>query len=186
MKDLGMMHYFLGMEVWQNADGISLGPGKYAVEILRRFRMMDCKAMTTPMASNLKLLSNASSKLVDATMYRQIIGSLMYLTNTRLDIFFAMNTLSQFLTDPRHVHLIATKHILRYLRGTIDYGLKYEANQKINLEGYVDSDWACSAINRKSTSGCFFSMGSGGISWFSRKQSYVALSIAEAEYVAAC
>ena len=71
--------------------------------------------------------------------------------------------------DPRHVHLIAVKHILRYLRGTVDYGLKYEVNQKINLEGYVDSDWVGSAINRKSTSGCCFSMGSSVISWFSRK-----------------
>ena len=70
-------------------------------------------------------------------MYHQIIGSLMYLMNMRLDICFAMNTLSQFLTDPRHVHLLAAKHILRYLRGTIDYGLKYDANQNINLEGYV-------------------------------------------------
>ena len=70
MKDLGMMHYFLGMEVWKNADGISLGQGKYAVDILKRFGMMDCKAMTTPMASNLKLLSDASIEVVDATMYR--------------------------------------------------------------------------------------------------------------------
>ena len=90
--------------------------------------------------------------------------------------FFVVNTLSQFLIDPRHVHLIAAKHILRYLRGTIDYGLKYDANQKINLEGYVDSDWAGSAIDRKGTSGCCFSLGSGVISWFSRKQSCVALS----------
>ena len=75
-----------------------------------------------------------------------------------------MNTLSQFLKDPRHVHLIAAKHILRYLRGTIDYGLKYDANQKINLEGYVDSDWAGSAIDRKINLGCCFSMGSGVIS----------------------
>ena len=71
--------------------------------------------------------------------------------------------------DPRHVHLIAAKHIIRYLKGTIDYGLKYEENQNINLEGYVDSDWVGSAIDRKSTSGCFFSMGSSVISWFSRK-----------------
>ena len=70
MKDLDMMHYFLGMEVWQNVDGISLGQGKYMVEIPKRFRMMDCKAMTTPMESNLKLLSDASSEVVDATMYR--------------------------------------------------------------------------------------------------------------------
>ena len=86
--------------------------------------MMDCKAMATPMESNLKLLCDASSESVDATMYRQMIGSLMYLTNTRPDICFAVNTLSQFLTEPRNVHLIAAKHILRYLRGTVDYGLK--------------------------------------------------------------
>ena len=90
------------------------------------------------------------------------------------------------MTDPRHVHLIAAHHILRYLKGTVDYGLKYEVNQKINLEDYVDSDWVGSAIYRKSTSGCYFSMGSGMISWFSRKQSYVALSTAEVEYVTAC
>ena len=86
--------------------------------------MMDCKAMTTPMASNMKLLSDASSKTVDATMYCQMIGSLMYLMNTRPDICFTVNTLSQFLMDPRHVHLIVAKHILRYLKGTLDYGLK--------------------------------------------------------------
>ena len=125
------MHYFLGMEVWQNADGISLGQGKYVVEILKRFGMMDCKAMSTPMKSNLKLLNDASLESIDATMCCQMIGSLMYLTNTRPDIFFVVNTLSQFLTDPRHVHLIAAKHILRYLKGTVDYGLKYDANQKL-------------------------------------------------------
>ena len=161
IKDLGMMHYFLGMEVWQNADGISLGQGKYTVDILKRFRMMDCKAMATPMASNLKLLSDASSEMVDATIYRQMIGSLMYL---RPDICFAVNTLIQYLTDPRSVHLTAAKHILRYLKGTVDYGLKYDVNQKINLEGYVDTDWVGSAIDRKRTFGCYFSMRLGMIS----------------------
>ena len=86
MKDFDMMHYFLGMEVWKNVDGIYLGQGNYAVVFLKRFRMMDCKAMTTPMASNMKLLSDASSELVDATMYHQMICSLMYLMNTRPDI----------------------------------------------------------------------------------------------------
>ena len=85
MKDLGMMHYFLGMEVWHNVDGIFLGQGKYALEILNRFKMMDCESITTPMASNPKLLSDASSEEVDATMYRQMIGSLMYLTNMRTE-----------------------------------------------------------------------------------------------------
>ena len=93
----------LGMEVWQSTDGIFLGQGKYVVEILKRFKMMDCKAMSKPMASNLKLLSDAASEAVDATMYRQMIGSLMYLTNTRPDICFAVNTL-------RHVHLMVAKH----------------------------------------------------------------------------
>ena len=90
--------------------------------------MMDCKALTTPMASNLKRLSDASSETVDAMMYHNMIGSLMYLMRPRPNICFVVNTL-------RHVHLIAAKHILRYLRGTVDYGLKYEVNHKINLEG---------------------------------------------------
>ena len=74
-------------------------------------------------------------------MYRQMIRSFMYLTNTRPNICFALNTLSQFLTDPRHVHLIVAKNILRYLKGAIDYGIKYEANQNTNLHGYVDLYW---------------------------------------------
>ena len=143
---------------------------------------MYCKAMTTPMASNLKLLSDASLGAVDATMYHQMIGSLMYLMNTRRDTFFAVNTLSQFLTDPRNVHLI----IASTMRGIVDYGLKYEANQKTKLEGYVDSDWAGSSIERKSTSRCCFSMGLGVISQFSGKESCMALRIAEEKYVASC
>ena len=83
MKDLGMMHYFLVVEVWQSVDGIFLGQGKYVVEILKIFRILDCKAIATPMASNLKLLCDASSYSVDAMMYRQMIGSLMYSKNTR-------------------------------------------------------------------------------------------------------
>ena len=108
---------------------------------------MECMAITTFMESKLKLLSVTSSESIDATMYRQMIGSLMYLMNMKPDICFVVNTLSQFLTDPRHVHLIATKHILRYLEGTVDYGIKHEVDQKINLEGYVDSDWVENAID---------------------------------------
>ena len=93
------------------------GQGKYAIEIMKRFMMMDY--MTTPMASNLKLLSVSSSESVDATMYHQMIYSLMYLTNTRPYICFAMNTL-------RHVHLMVAKHAMRYLKGTVEYGIKCE------------------------------------------------------------
>ena len=94
MKDLGMMHYFLGLEVWQYPNEIFLNQGKYAVENLKRFGMMDCKAMSTPMTTNLKLLNDDSSKIVDVTLYRQIIGSLMYLNNMRPYICFSLNTLS--------------------------------------------------------------------------------------------
>ena len=93
MKDLGMMHYFLSMEVWQSTNGVFLGQGKYTVEILKIFGMMDCKAIATHMASNLKLLFDASLESVDAMIYRQMIGSLMYPTNTRPDICFVVNTL---------------------------------------------------------------------------------------------
>ena len=94
MKDLGMMHYFLGIEVWQYPYEIFLNKRKYIVEILKRFAMMDCKSMTTLMTTNLKLLNDDSSEIVDFTLYKEIIGSLMYLTNARLDICFAVNTLS--------------------------------------------------------------------------------------------
>ena len=93
------------------------------MEILKRFGMMDCKSMSTPMTTNLKLFGDTSSGTIDATLYRQMIGSLMYLTNTRPDICFAVNTLSQYMVDPRQVHLVAAKHVLKYLKGMIHYGL---------------------------------------------------------------
>jgi hypothetical protein len=102
IKDLGMMHYFLGLEVWQRPSDIFLNQGKYVVEIMKRFRMMDCKSMPTPMVMNLKLLSDTTSETVHATMYRQMIASLMYLTNTRPYICFAVNTL--YMVEPRGVH----------------------------------------------------------------------------------
>jgi hypothetical protein len=94
MKDLDLMHYFLGLEIWQSPRRIFLNQGKYAVEILKRFDMLEFKSMNTPMEKKLKLLVDTSSELVDATLYRQIIGTLMYLMNTRPDICFVVNTLS--------------------------------------------------------------------------------------------
>jgi hypothetical protein len=185
MKDLGLMHYFLGLEIWQQEGRAFLGQGKYTIEILKRFGMEDCKPMTTPMITNLKKLSSCESEEVNPTIYRQLIGCLMYLTNTRPDICFVVNTLSQYMVDPRKVHWIAAKHILRYLKGTIEYGLQYLQGDQAKLSGYTDFDWAGSAIDRKSTSGCCFTLGSGVISWYSRKQKSVALSSAEAEYMAA-
>ena len=130
------------------------------------------------MVTNLKLFSDTSSETVDATMFKQIIVSLMHLTNTRLDICFVVNTLSQYMVESRHVHLIVAKHILRYLKGTIDYGPRYTSDQEISLHGYADSDWGGSVADRKSTSGFWFSLGLAVIAWFSRKQTSVALSTA--------
>jgi len=138
------------------------------------------------MVTNLKLLNDTSSDRVDSTIYKEMIGSLMYLTNTKPNICFAVNTLSQYMVEPRRVHWIAAKHILRYLKGTVDYGLRYTTDHEINLQGYTDADWAGSVTDRKSTSRCCFNLGSTVISWLNRKQSSVALSTAEAEYMAAC
>jgi hypothetical protein len=159
MKDLGLMHYFLGLEVWQSPERIFLNQGKYAVEILKRFDMLECKSMNTPMETKLKLLVDTSSELIDATLYREIIGSLMCLTNTRPDICFVMNTLSQFLVETRHVHLVVTKHVMRYLKGTLDYGLSYDGDHNFTPSGYTDSDWAGSVSDRKSTSRMLFQFG---------------------------
>ena len=133
--------------------------------------MMDCKSMATLMVANLKKLHETTSCLdsVDSTMYKQLIDSLLYPVHMRPDICFAVSALSQFMTDLRHVHWIATKHVLRYLRGTIGYGLRYTFVGGVTLSGYTNSDWAGSVVDRKSTLGYYFSMGSTMISWSSRK-----------------
>jgi hypothetical protein len=135
MKDL--MHYFLGLEVWQSPEKIFLNQGKYAVEIMKRFDMLEYKSMYTPMETKLKLLVDTSSELVDATLYRQIIGSVMYLTNTRLDICFS---LSQYLVEPKRVHLDNAKHVMRYLKCTLDFGLCYTRDHDFKLYGYTRLD----------------------------------------------
>jgi hypothetical protein len=138
------------------------------------------------MVTNLKLLSDTYSETVDATMYRQMIGLFMYLMNTRPYICFVVNTLSQYMVEPRRVHLVATKHVLRYLKGTIDYGLRYVSDHEIILQVYTDSDWADNVADQKCTSGCCFSFGSIMISWFNRKKTSVALSRIEAENISTC
>ena len=110
----------------------------------------------------------------------------MYLTNNRPDICFVVNTLSQYLVEPIHIHLVAAKHVMTYLKGTLDYGLSYTRDHDFRMYGYIDSDWARSALDRKSTSRCCFSLGSTMTSWQSRKQSNIALNTTKAEYIAAC
>ena len=115
MKELGLKHYFLGLEIWQRNDEIFLYQGKYTVDILRRFGTVDCKSINTPMDSNLRKLHeiDTGSDQVDPTLYRQLIGSLMYLVHSMPDICYAVIILSQFMTDPRHRHWVVGKHILR-------------------------------------------------------------------------
>ncbi len=115
--------------------------------------MVDCRPVATPMATTGKELYALDSHVVDPTLYRQLIGSLMYLVNTRPDICFSVNTLSQFMVEPKRVHWTALKHVLRYLQGTVDYGLDYVGGSGVKLAGYTDIDWAGSVSDKKSTSG---------------------------------
>eukprot|EP00253_Pinus_taeda_P007865 PITA_07865 len=141
MKDLGRMHYFLGLEVWQQKGEIFLGQGRYAIEILKRFRMEDCRTMAMPMITNWKKIHASEDKDVDPTLYRKLIGSLMYLVNTRPDICYDVNTRSQFMVELKRAHWAIAKHVLRYLPGTVDYGLLYTKGKDINLSGFTDVDW---------------------------------------------
>jgi hypothetical protein len=122
--------------------------------------MMDCKSMPTPMMMNLKKMNEASSDSddIDPNVYRQLIGSLMYLVNTRPDICYAMNGLSQFMIQPIQTQWITTENVLIYLRGTVRYGLRYSSSVDLSLQGYVD--WAGSIVDQKRTSGCCFTLGS--------------------------
>jgi hypothetical protein len=126
--------------------------------------MEDCKPMATPMITNLKKVTTSDSKLVDSTLYMQLIGSLMYLVNTRSYICFAVNDLSQFMVEPRREKWVATKHVLKYLRGTMEYDMGYLGDDEVNLHGYIDSDLEGNETYIKNTLGCCFSLGSTMIS----------------------
>jgi len=142
--------------------------------------------MNTPMETKLKLLVDTSLELVDSTLYRKIIGSLMYLTNAKPKICFVVNNLSQYLVDPRCVHLVDAKHLMRYLKGTLEYGLCYTGDHDFRLVGYTDSDGVGSVSDRKSTSGCCFNLGLAMTSWQSMEKSSITLNTAEAKYIVAC
>lgn len=179
------MHYFLGLEVWQQPSEIYLSQGKYVVKILERFGMMNCKPVITPMEFNFNKLCGSAIglELGNASEYRQLIGALMFLVISRPAICFAVKTWSQYRVEPHHIHWIGARNLLRYLRGIITHGLRYIARD-VRLHGYFDVDWAGSVVDCKSTSGCCFSLGSASISYMRRKQQSVALSIVEVEYIA--
>jgi hypothetical protein len=138
------------------------------------------------MTKDIRKVRDSDSNPVDPSLYQILIGSLMYLVTTRPYIFFDVKTLSQFQVEPTHEHWIAAKHVLRYIHGTLNYGLRYTTSNDIQLHGFTNLDWAGSAEDRRSTSGMCFILGSAMISWGSRKQKFVALSTAEEKYIAAC
>jgi hypothetical protein len=188
MSDLGKLNYFLGLEFHYASDSIVLHQRKYIEDVLRRFQMENCNIAETPMEANLKLPRNDDEQAVDATLFKQVVGSLRFICNTRPDINYAVGSVSRFMSKPKTSHLIAAKRILRYLKGTKDYGLCFQRNSSngtMELEGYSDSDWCGDKDDRRSTTGYWFSFGKSSISRSSKKQNIVALSSCEAEYVAA-
>nr|XP_048324153.1 secreted RxLR effector protein 161-like [Ziziphus jujuba var. spinosa] len=185
MTDLGLMHYFLSIEVVQSATGIFISQKKYVQKILDRFDMKDCNSVTTSMEKGLKLVKDSGGKMVDSTLYKQIVGSLMYLIATRPNIMHSVSLISRYMENPKQIHLLAAKRILRYLRGTMDFGLFYKMGEKSDLYGFTDSDYAGDLDDRRSTSGYVFMRGSAAISWLSKKQPLVTLSTTEAKFVAA-
>ncbi|KAL5567911.1 hypothetical protein UlMin_024486 [Ulmus minor] len=137
------------------------------------------------MEPNAKMCAHEGKDLEDATMYRQLVGSLIYLTLTRPDISYAVGVMSRYMQNPKKPHLEAVRRILRYVKSTIDYGLLYKKGEDCKLVGYCDVDYVGDHDTRRSTTGYVFKLGSGTISWCSKRQPTVSLSTTEAEYRAA-
>ncbi|CAL8998022.1 unnamed protein product [Prunus brigantina] len=161
MTDLGLLHHFLGLGVIQTEAYIFLHQKKYAKTLLDKFGFKDCKAVATPLAMNEKLSKEDGSEQADEGIYRQIVGSLLYLTATRPDIMFAASLLARFMHGPTRKHMGTAKRVLRYIQGTTDYGIAYEKGKEARLIGYCDSDWSGSEDDMRSTSGYAFNLGSG-------------------------
>ena len=185
MKDLGELNHFIGIDFDITQGCVKLNQKKYTERVLERFDMSNCKPRTTPCET--KLDPSNTSDPVNTRKYWEIVGSLIYLTTcTRPDLSYAVGKLSQHLAEPHQQHLIAAKHILRYLRGTSQYDLCYKKNKGLSILAYSDADWASDPNDRRSTTGfCFYlNEDSSPISWKSKKQPTVALSTCEAEYMA--
>ena len=188
MKDLGPLHHFLGVKIIQDsiADTIWIGQQSYTEKILQRFGMLNSKLVGTPVNPDIKLVAGENpDDVCNQQMYQAVVGSLLYLsTKTRPDIAYAVGSVARFSANPTKEHWTAVKRILRYLNGTIKLGLLYRESTSAKIAGYTDADWAGDVGDRKSTSGYMFLLGGAAISWKSSKQTCVALSTAEAEYVA--
>jgi hypothetical protein len=182
---IGELTFFFGFQVKQMREGIFISQEKYTKDLLKGFKMDECKPIKTPMPSNGHLDLDEGGKSVDQTLYRSMIGSLLYLTASRPDIMFSVCMCIRFQASPKEAHLVAVKRILRYLKHTPSIDFWYPKGARFQLVRYSVSDYAGYKIDRKSTSeGCHL-LGRSLVSWTSKKQNSVALSTAETEYIAA-
>jgi hypothetical protein len=181
--DLGHLSCYLGLNITKSNDEIKIHQKNYIQDLLKKFGMENCKTCTTPLSGKLEVSTN-SSDTDQAYPYQELIGCLMFLSvNTRPDISYVTSYLSQFNTRYNKTHWLAAKRVLQYLKGTIDYAICYKKSGE-PLVGYSDADWANCTIDRRSYTGYVFKLSGSPVSWASRKQQTVALSSAEAEYMA--
>ncbi|GJT26420.1 putative ribonuclease H-like domain-containing protein [Tanacetum coccineum] len=185
MSSMGELTFFLGLQVKQKPDGIFISQDKYVAEILKKFDFASVKTASTPIETQKPLVKDEEASDVDVHLYRSMIGSLMYVTASRPDIMFAVCACSRFQVTPKTSHLSAVKRIFRYLKGKPKLGLWYPRVSSFDLESYSDSDYARANLDRKSTTGGCQFLGRRLITWQCKKQTIVATSTTEAEYVAA-
>ncbi|GJS54724.1 ribonuclease H-like domain-containing protein [Tanacetum coccineum] len=181
MTDLGPLNYFLGISVTRNTSGMFLSQQKYASELLERAGMLTCNPCRTPVDTDSKLSADGDP-VSDPTLYRSLAGALQYLTFTRPDISYAVQQVCLYMHDPREPHFSALKRILRYIRGTMPYGLQLFSSTTSSLVAYSDADWAGCPTTRRSTSGYCVFLGNNLLSWSSKRQVTLSRSSAEAEY----
>ncbi|GJZ72594.1 retrovirus-related pol polyprotein from transposon TNT 1-94 [Tanacetum coccineum] len=183
MSMMGDLNFFLGLQMKQMKDGIFFNQSKYIKEMLKKFGLEDSKPTKTPMSTKIKLTKDDEADSVDSTKYQGMIGSLLYLTASRLNIMFSVCLCARFQENPKTTYLEAVKRIFRYIKGTTHLGLWYPKGTGIETIVYVDSDYADNYVDQKSTSGICTCMGCFLTSWFFKKQTAIAISMTEAEYV---